>query len=121
MSKKKTPITFARGDGIGPEIMDATLHILNEAGAQLDLEEIQIGEAIYKAGVAGGMIQCIEDTAIPGCMIGLLYALPNTQLTRRLFKEGRSAAADQLLALGIAVPAASAAGTAVPSAAISGL
>ena len=57
MSKKKTPITFARGDGIGPEIMDATLHILNEAGAQLDLEEIQIGEAIYKSGVAGG----IED------------------------------------------------------------
>src|SRR5207237_567125 len=40
-----------------------------------------------KAGVAPGMIQCIEDTAIPVCMAGLLYALPNTQLTRRLFKE----------------------------------
>jgi isocitrate dehydrogenase len=37
--------------------MDATLHILDKAGAQLDLEEIQIGEAIYKSGVAGG----IED------------------------------------------------------------
>jgi hypothetical protein len=41
------------------------------------------------AGVASAMIQCIEDTAIPVCMTGLLYALPNTQLTRRLRKEGR--------------------------------
>ena len=29
------PITVARGDGIGPEIMAATLHILKEAGARL--------------------------------------------------------------------------------------
>ncbi len=42
-----------------------------------------------RAGVAEAMIQCIEDMAIPACMIGLLYALPNTQLTRRLVKEGR--------------------------------
>ena len=31
----------------------------------------------------------IEDAAIPVCMVGLLYALPNTQLTRRLAREGR--------------------------------
>ena len=36
-----TPVTFARGNGIGPEIMDATLAILDKAGAQLDLEEIK--------------------------------------------------------------------------------
>jgi hypothetical protein len=35
------------------------------------------------------MIDCIEATAIPFCMVGLLYALPNTQLTRRLAREGR--------------------------------
>ena len=35
------------------------------------------------------MIDFIEDAAIPVCMVGLLYALPNTQLTRRLAKEGR--------------------------------
>jgi radical SAM superfamily enzyme YgiQ (UPF0313 family) len=40
-------------------------------------------------GAAGQMIACIDDTAIPVCMVGLLYALPNTQLTRRLLKEGR--------------------------------
>jgi len=35
------------------------------------------------------MVACIEDTAIPVCMVGLLFALPNTQLTRRLKSEGR--------------------------------
>jgi len=38
------PITVAHGDGIGPEIMAATLHILKEAGARLDIETIEIGE-----------------------------------------------------------------------------
>jgi hypothetical protein len=42
-----------------------------------------------KGGVADGMIMCIEDTAIPVCMVGLLYALPTTQLTRRLSSEQR--------------------------------
>lgn len=55
----KTPITIARGDGIGPEIMDATLKILEAAGAQLAIEEIEIGEAVYKRGVKNG----IEDSA----------------------------------------------------------
>ncbi|HLM56349.1 MAG TPA: NADP-dependent isocitrate dehydrogenase [Pyrinomonadaceae bacterium] len=50
-----TPITVARGDGIGPEIMDATLHILKEAGAQLDIEEIEIGEKVYLAGNPAGV------------------------------------------------------------------
>ena len=35
------------------------------------------------------MIELIEEAAIPVCMVGLLYALPNTQLGRRLEKEGR--------------------------------
>ena len=42
---------------------------------------------------AKGIIDCIEDTAIPVCMTGLLYALPNTQLERRLISEGRLYAA----------------------------
>jgi len=40
-------------------------------------------------GVAEGLIACIEETAIPVNMVGLLHALPHTQLTRRLAKEGR--------------------------------
>lgn len=55
----KTPITIARGDGIGPEIMDATLRVLEAAGAQLDIEEIEIGKDVYERGVANG----IEDSA----------------------------------------------------------
>jgi hypothetical protein len=35
------------------------------------------------------MVEFIEASAIPICMVGLLYALPNTQLTRRLAREGR--------------------------------
>lgn len=46
----KTPITVARGDGIGPEIMDATLKIMEAAGAQLDIQEIVIGKEIYESG-----------------------------------------------------------------------
>ncbi len=39
--------------------------------------------------MADAMIDFIEEAAIPVCMVGLLYALPNTQLTRRLAREGR--------------------------------
>ena len=39
--------------------------------------------------IADGMIKCIQDTGICIVMLGLLYALPNTQLTRRLKLEGR--------------------------------
>lgn len=51
----KTPITIARGDGIGPEIMSATLKILDAAGAQLAVEEIQIGEQVYHQGYMSGI------------------------------------------------------------------
>ena len=54
-SQTPTPITVARGDGIGPEIMDATLRVLEAAGARLDIEEIEIGEAVYRRGNSAGI------------------------------------------------------------------
>src|SRR5262245_31451765 len=51
----ETPITVARGDGIGPEIMDATLFILKEGGARLAIEEIEIGEKVYLSGNSAGI------------------------------------------------------------------
>jgi radical SAM superfamily enzyme YgiQ (UPF0313 family) len=48
-----------------------------------------VGFDSEKGSVADGMIELIEDAAIPVCMVGLLYALPNTGLMRRLQKEGR--------------------------------
>jgi isocitrate dehydrogenase len=50
-----TPITVAHGDGIGPEIMEATLLILKEAGAALDIETIEIGEKVYLRGNTAGI------------------------------------------------------------------
>jgi isocitrate dehydrogenase len=50
-----TPITVAHGDGIGPEIMAATLHILKEAGASLAIETIEIGEKVYLRGNSAGI------------------------------------------------------------------
>lgn len=48
-----------------------------------------IGFDTEKARVAEVMMECIEDAALPMAMVGLLYALPLTQLTRRLAREGR--------------------------------
>lgn len=48
-------ITIAKGDGIGPEIMDATLKILKASGVNLQFDEIEIGEKIYLAGNTAGI------------------------------------------------------------------
>jgi isocitrate dehydrogenase len=50
-----TPITVAHGDGIGPEIMEATLHILKEAGARIEIETIEVGEKVYQRGISVGI------------------------------------------------------------------
>ena len=51
----KTPITVAHGDGIGPEIMAATLEILEAAGAPIEIETIEIGEKVYLRGNTAGI------------------------------------------------------------------
>ena len=50
-----TKITVARGDGIGPEIMDVTIAILLAAGAKIEIEEIEVGEKVYLAGNNAGI------------------------------------------------------------------
>lgn len=50
-----TKITVAKGDGIGPEIMDATLEIILAAGAEIETEEIEVGEKVYLAGNTSGI------------------------------------------------------------------
>jgi isocitrate dehydrogenase len=52
---QKQRITVARGDGIGPEIMQATLDIIQAAGAPLEYDEIEIGEKVYERGVLSGI------------------------------------------------------------------
>ncbi len=53
MEKRK--ICIARGDGIGPEIMDATLRVLEASGAPVAYDEIKVGKAVYEAGHSSGL------------------------------------------------------------------
>lgn len=48
-----------------------------------------IGFDSESSRIASNMIDSIQASGISMAMIGLLYALPNTQLTRRLESEGR--------------------------------
>ena len=51
----KVPVTVAHGDGIGPEIMAAVLGILDAAGARIETETIEIGEAVFLRGNSAGI------------------------------------------------------------------
>lgn len=55
LNNQVTKIAVAHGDGIGPEIMDATLRILEAAGANIIPEKIDIGEKVYKSGNSAGI------------------------------------------------------------------
>jgi isocitrate dehydrogenase len=57
-----TRITVAKGDGIGPEIMDATLEIILAAGAKLQIDEIEVGEKVYLGGNTSGIAPESWDT-----------------------------------------------------------
>lgn len=65
---KQVPIVVAKGDGIGPEIMDATLNVLLAAGAQLKIHEVEIGEKVYlkgfKAGIEPSTWDIIRQTGV---------------------------------------------------------
>lgn len=50
-----TPITVAYGDGIGPEIMEAVLRILQNVEAKLKIDVIEVGEKVYKTGNSTGI------------------------------------------------------------------
>ncbi len=54
-SETAVKIAVAKGDGIGPEIMDATLKIMEAAGANIEPEYIDIGEKVYLSGNTAGI------------------------------------------------------------------
>lgn len=60
--KTNNRITIAKGDGIGPEIMEAVISILDAAGAGLEYDEIDIGEKVYLAGHESGITPESWDT-----------------------------------------------------------
>jgi isocitrate dehydrogenase len=65
---KIVPITVAYGDGIGPEIMEATIKILKEVEAKIRLETVEVGEKLYKkncsSGIADDTWESLERTKI---------------------------------------------------------
>ncbi|MEM6256814.1 MAG: NADP-dependent isocitrate dehydrogenase [Planctomycetota bacterium] len=61
-ASQKTPVAVAEGDGIGPEIMQATLAVIEAADAPLDLRPITIGEQVYKSGNTSGIPKEAWDT-----------------------------------------------------------
>ena len=48
-------ITVAKGDGIGPEITDAVLRVLDAAECGLTYEHIEVGEKVYRSGNTSGI------------------------------------------------------------------
>ncbi|XWX04245.1 NADP-dependent isocitrate dehydrogenase [Aggregatilineales bacterium SYSU G02658] len=71
----KTPITVAYGDGIGPEIMKAALRILLEAGAEIEIETIEVGEQVYLRGETSGIDKKSWETLLHN---RVLYKAPIT-------------------------------------------
>ncbi len=56
MTDKNRAITIAYGDGIGPELMDSAIKILQASGAKLHFNVIEVGEGIYKKGFNSGLM-----------------------------------------------------------------
>jgi isocitrate dehydrogenase len=55
MINNSIKISVAKGDGIGPEIMDAVLSIFDAAQVPLQYEFIEMGKSIYDKGFSTGM------------------------------------------------------------------
>src|SRR6476661_5464741 len=61
-------IAVAKGDGIGPEIMDAVIQIFDAAKAPLEYETVDMGKWVFDKGYSNGMTpeaqQTIENLGI---------------------------------------------------------
>ncbi|WP_104989650.1 NADP-dependent isocitrate dehydrogenase [Deinococcus sp. NW-56] len=65
-----TPIAVAPGDGIGPEIMAATLRVLEAAGARIEPRPVEVGQEVYLRGVSSGVApEAWEDLRRTGVLL----------------------------------------------------
>jgi isocitrate dehydrogenase len=69
----KTKIAVAKGDGIGPEIMDAVLRIFKANDVQLEYEFVEMGKSYFEAGHSTGMTALAKETIEN---LGLLFKGP---------------------------------------------
>jgi radical SAM superfamily enzyme YgiQ (UPF0313 family) len=68
--------------------LSESLHKIYKHGIFVNTGYI-VGFDTERGSVAQGILDLIEASAVPVNMVGLLFALPNTQLQRRLAREGR--------------------------------
>ncbi|MFY8128519.1 MAG: NADP-dependent isocitrate dehydrogenase [Chitinophagaceae bacterium] len=68
-----TKIAVAKGDGIGPEIMDAVLSIFNAANVPLDYEVVEMGKWVFDKGFSNGMTPEAQATIES---LGILFKGP---------------------------------------------
>ena len=64
----KTPVTVIKGDGIGPDIVDAALRVLERLDTGFEYEEVIVGQAALDAGESDVMpesaLKSIERTGL---------------------------------------------------------
>lgn len=68
-----TKIAVAKGDGIGPEIMDAVLKIFNAASVPLEYEFVDMGKWVFDKGFSNGMTPDAQRTIET---LGILFKGP---------------------------------------------
>lgn len=66
-------IAVAKGDGIGPEIMDAVLSIFNANKVPLEYDFVDMGKWVFDKGFSNGMTQEAKETIE---RLGLLFKGP---------------------------------------------
>lgn len=68
-----TKIAVAKGDGIGPEIMDAVLNIFKQAEVPLDYQFVDMGKWVFDKGYSNGMTTEAQQTIE---QLGILFKGP---------------------------------------------
>src|SRR3954463_8712551 len=68
-----TKIAVAKGDGIGPEIMEAELHIFKAAHVPLEYEYVDMGKWVFDKGYSNGMTPAAQQTIES---LGILFKGP---------------------------------------------
>lgn len=66
-------IAVAKGDGIGPEIMDAVLHIFNAAEVPMEYKVVDMGKWVFDKGFSNGMTPEAQQTIES---LGILFKGP---------------------------------------------
>jgi isocitrate dehydrogenase len=66
-------IAVAKGDGIGPEIMDAVISVFNAAKVPIEYEVVEMGKWVFDKGFSNGMTPEAQETIET---LGILFKGP---------------------------------------------